>query len=321
MSPRSTTIVAAAVIAAALSGCRVDPYQEVREREWRRLEDEIYCRDDMIAELEAQLDSCRRENDALKRRGGGSSSSSADEPLPLPNVTVPDDDVPPEELKDFAPPKTDLGTEAPPPLGQRTPSRRRRPIVLTSNTNTAISEAAGHAPPATGDTVCGPAVSLKFNRRITGGNNTDGRFGDEGILAVVEARDAAGELVSDPGAMTLTVYDPGQSGGGGVVARWDFAAAEVAARFRSGPFGTGVNFELPWPNQPPRRSQLRLEARCDAANGKTLVANHKFAIDVPTVSAKSATAKSAPAKSEATTSTPVVEQTSAALPPWQPTRN
>lgn len=315
MSPRNTIVVTAAVIAAALSGCRVDPYQEVREREWRRLEDEIYCRDDMIAELEAQLDSCRRENDALKRRGGESTSSAADEPLPVPNVSVPDDDVPPEELKDFAPPKTDLGTEAPPPLGQRTPNRGRRPILLATNTGAATSDVPGDLPPTTGDTVCGPAVSLKFNRRITGGNNTDGRFGDEGILAVVEARDAAGELVSDPGAMTLTVYDPGQSGGGGIVARWDFTAAEVAARFRSGPFGTGVNFELPWPNQPPQRSQLRLEARCDAANGKKLVANHKFAIDVPAATAKMAAAKTP------THGTPVHEQSPASLPPWQPTRN
>lgn len=315
MSPRSTTIVAAAVIAAALSGCRVDPYQEVREREWRRLEDEIYCRDDMIAELEAQLDSCRRENDALKRRGGGTASSAADEPLPLPNVSVPDDDVPPEELKDFAPPKTDLGTEAPPPLGQRTPSRRRRPIVLATNTGTENPSAAGDVPLVTSDALGGPAVTIKFNRRITGGNDTDGRFGDEGILAVVEARDAAGELVSDPGAMTLTLYDPGQSGGGGAVAQWNFTAAEVAERFRSGPFGSGVNFELPWPNRPPQRSQLRLEVRCEAASGNTLTANHKFAIDVPTAVAKT------PVTKAATKGTPVVEQTPASLPPWQPTRN
>jgi hypothetical protein len=314
MSPRSTTIVAAAVIAAALSGCRVDPYQDVREREWRRLEDEIYCRDDMIAELEAQLDSCRRENDALKRRGGGSSSSSADEPLPLPNVTVPDDDVPPEELKDFAPPKTDLGTEAPPPLGQVPPPRRRAnllPVNHEATTSTATtSSGEPNAAALTQTANCGPPVTLALNRRITGGNDTDGCFGDEGILAVVEARDAAGQLVPAPGAMTVVLHDPMASGDRGVI----FTAHEVAERFRAGPFGAGVNFDLPWPNRPPQRSLLRLEVRCLTPDGKTLATTRKISVDLR--DSPSSAQKLAP--SATPTSSPMASTDT--LPPWRPTR-
>lgn len=274
---RTILIVAVAVVA---SGCRVDPYAEVREREWRRLEDEIYHREGIIADLEARLESCRRENDALRRRRGVDEPS---EPLPPPKDESPAE-VPPEAIEDFRPPKTELGTEAPPPLGRSAPRGARR-VRLAGGM--AAAEGRGSAKqtfglatqPARSDAL--PATSLKFNRRLTGGNDTDGRAGDEGILAVVEVRDVDGRFVASPGPISLAVYDPLASGDHSVVARWDFAAEEVAARFREGPFGSGIHFELPWPNHPPRRSELRLEARCQTAGGKSLSATHRISVALP----------------------------------------
>lgn len=285
---RGCSFIVVAVCVAVVAGCRVDPYAEVREREWRRLEEEIYHRESIIAELEAELDSCRRENDALRRRGGVSSEPR--ELLPTPPRGA-DDEVPPEDIRDFQPPKTELGEEGPPPLGRARPPRRLLPLVpakheaLAAPANTEVSSSPNVVPTTDGvatplDATCGPAVSLAINRRLTGGDNTDGCFGDEGIMAVVEARDAAGKLVGDPGAMTLALYDPRASGDRSVVAQWDFSAAETAARFREGAFGSGVHFELPWPNRPPRRSTLRLEVRLTTTEGKTLSATHKFSVDL-----------------------------------------
>ncbi|MEX2188897.1 MAG: hypothetical protein WD875_18960 [Pirellulales bacterium] len=313
---RYILIVAAVALA---SGCRSDPYAEVREREWRRLEDEIYNREDAIADLEAQLESCRRENDTLRRRGG---TSEPTEPLPLPKSDSPRD-VPPELLDDFRPPKTDLGTEAPPPLGRAAP-RRPRAILLAGGSRASSWR---DTPVRTSGGSQSPAVSLKFNRRLTGGNNTDHREGDEGILAVVEARDAAGELVASPGEMTLALYDPLASGDRSVVAQWDFTADEVAARFREGPFGSGTLFELPWPNRPPRRPNLRLQVSCRTAGGRALSADHKFAVELPHATALPHAAAAATGAEAAASGKPkphgehaAASDSSGDLPPWRPTR-
>jgi hypothetical protein len=312
MSRQQATIAVAVCCVALVAGCRVDPYMEVREREWRRLEDEIYYRESVIADLESQLDSCRRENDALRGRGGSSSSTvERTEPLPVPSGGE-NDVVPPEELKDFTPPKTDLGTEGPPPLGQ-VPPPRRRPNLLPVSHESANNVETSSATPATAAT-CGPPVTLALNRRITGGNDTDGCIGDEGILAVVEARDAAGQLVPAPGAMTLLLHDPMASGDRGVIAEWNFTAHEVAERFRTGPFGAGVNFDLPWPNRPPQRSLLRLEVRCLTPDGKKLATNRKISVDLP--GAPSATSDAA--RSATPDCSPPAS--ASALPPWRPTR-
>lgn len=351
-------LIAAGIIAgsAAAMGCRADPYAEVREREWRRLENEIYSLEGVVEDLEGQLDSCRRENDALRKRGGSDDAGSGERlPTPSgrntprgpgPNVG-PDD---PDAFEDLRPPKADLGEEsAPPPLDRGSAMPRRgvslaglnranRPAIGRARTRddrlhfakatpnllppTNRAEEIGPALPpevvsaesATTDTTMSePVVAIKLLPRLTGGNDVDHRFGDEGIMAVVEARDAAGELVSNPGAMTLTLYDPMASGDSGIVAQWEFTAAEVAQRHRAGFMGSGVHFELPWPNRPPRRPTLRLEVRCQAASGKSLVASHKFTIDLcePPISSKNAPVRRTAA---------VAESDESVLPAWSPSR-
>jgi hypothetical protein len=323
--PRRETVVGmlrsllTLVLVTFAAGCRSDPYAEVREREWRRLEDEIYYREGIISDLEAQLESCRRENDVLRRRGGTSESS---EPLPLPrNDATPDvpPDVPPEMLEDFQPPKTNLGTEAPPPLGRATP-QRLRPVRLAGGVVPPAAASPSRQVSAGATPVAGsrsPAVSLEFNRRLTGGNDTDRGLGDEGILAVVEARDAAGDLVASPGPMSLALYDPLASGDHSVVARWNFTADEVAARFRDGPFGSGVHFELPWPNRPPRRPRLRVEVKCPTAGGTELAATHKFTVALPRTANMDAPAVGT---SEFDSGSDAASGADDELPPWRPTR-
>ena len=114
----------------------------------------------------------------------------------------------------------------------------------------------------------GKATQLVINKRLTGGLDRDGRNGDEGILVVVEPRDAQGRLVKAPGALSVVVMDPAQEGEAGRVARWDFAAHEVHSHFHSTVFGRGLQFELPWPGEPPKNSALRLFVRFITEDGQ-----------------------------------------------------
>lgn len=113
-------------------------------------------------------------------------------------------------------------------------------------------------------------TQITLNRMMTGGHNTDGRLGDEGVIVVVEPRNAAGQVVAARGKVSLVLLDPTEKGPHARVARWDFAAGETAARFREGVFGKGLKFDLPWPNRPPLHQDLKLYVRLETEDGRTL---------------------------------------------------
>src|SRR5579885_95787 len=78
------------LVLVAAAGCRTARLTEPLEHENRHLEDQIYCLQDQLDELHAQLESCRRENAVLRKQLAGS--------------------APTEELT--APPRAELGKPA-----------------------------------------------------------------------------------------------------------------------------------------------------------------------------------------------------------------
>ncbi len=255
-------------------GCRTNPNQVLLEQESRLLEDRIY-------QLEAQLDdSCAareatiRENESLKKElaggdpgpgrdtrgssGGPSMGPPSDIPrrsgrgaapnLEAPTIELPEpSDTPPEELP---------GTPSGPPSSA--PS---------------VGPAGGGASAATG-----VPTKLVINKRLTGGLDRDGHNGDEGVLVVVEPRDAQGQLVKSAGDVSIVVMDPALEGAAQRVARWDFAADEVPSHFQSTPLGAGLRFQLAWPAEPPKNRQVQLFVRFTTADGAKI--NADVPIDV-----------------------------------------
>lgn len=253
-------------------GCRTNPNQVLLEQESRLLEDRIY-------QLEAQLDdSCAareatiRENEALKKelasgdRGPGretpgspsgpSMGPPSDRPrsrrgeapnLEAPTIELPEpSDTPPEELP---------GTPSTPPSDT--------PKVGPAGESSAVN---------------GVPTKLVINKRLTGGLDRDGHNGDEGVLVVVEPRDAQGRLIKSPGDVSIVVMDPALEGSAQRVARWDFAADEVPSHFQSTPLGAGLRFQLAWPAEPPKNRQLQLFVRYTTRDGAKI--NADVPIDV-----------------------------------------
>jgi hypothetical protein len=128
-------------------------------------------------------------------------------------------------------------------------------------------------------------MSMKINRRLTGGMDRDGTGGDEGIMVMVEPRDDQGRLVKTPGAVSVVLMDPSQSGDAARVARWDFQAHEFDEHFKSSTFGKGLQYELDWPAGPPASHDLVLFVRYIAADGTKITAdaplNVRLASDAP----------------------------------------
>jgi hypothetical protein len=118
-----------------------------------------------------------------------------------------------------------------------------------------------------------PPTQLVFDKRLTGGLDRDGHPGDEGIMVAFEPRDAAGRLVNGPGAVSIVVLDPAVEGEASRVARWDFTPEEVPGHFHSTIIAKGLQFELPWPGEPPKNRELRLFVRFTRPDGQKITAD------------------------------------------------
>jgi hypothetical protein len=234
-------------------GCRSNNSQVLVEQEARMLEDEVY-------HLEAQLDACCRAKEALKNENEDLQRQSADGRSPAGDYRAPAGELP------------SRGT---------TPSRRDVPklepptIELPESSDTPPAEMTpGDEQPA----VEGQPSSLSINRRLTGGLDRDGAGGDEGIMVMIEPRNQRGELVKTPGAVSVVVMDPAQSGDAARVARWDFQAHEFDDHFTSSTFGRGLKYELDWPGEPPQNRDLVLFVRYIAGDGTKLTTDAPLSV-------------------------------------------
>ena len=128
---------------------------------------------------------------------------------------------------------------------------------------------------------------ITLNRAATGGYDRDARLGDAGVTALVEPRDARGELAPAAGPVSVVILDGGRSGKAARVARWDFTTEQVASLYRKSPYGEGIYLEMPWPGSPPERSHLQMFVRYTTQDGRNLEASQELDVAVPRYRQKS----------------------------------
>jgi hypothetical protein len=112
--------------------------------------------------------------------------------------------------------------------------------------------------------------------------------GDDGVLVVVEMRNARGEATAARAAASLVLIDPEVPGEGGRYARWDLTADDVAALFRPAGDGgeAGTYFELPWPDRPPTHSRLKLFVRLTTDDGRQLQTERDVVVELGAAAAQ-----------------------------------
>jgi hypothetical protein len=292
--PLRLLIVFAGTLVVAATGCRVhdDAGRYMLYGELRTLEDANYTLRDRVALLQSQLDSCRRAGAAS--RGAESVEPSGVAPPAtdvLPPLGVPPLDVPPGE---FTPPKVDLGPETPPPAGSKpdgpsspegtsspkgqTPQQRKKPAASgDSEPDTVPPDAPPKETPK--ETPKGRAESLLIHPLLSGGYNTDGTPGDEGVLVVVVPQDADAAPVEAFGEVEVRLAGTSPSRSG-LLAVWRFDADEIAQRYRRTIVGRAIQLDLPWPGDPPADSDLRLGVTLKTADGRTLRAAHDIHVQL-----------------------------------------
>lgn len=188
---------------------------------------------------------------------------------------------------------------------------------------------------------------IVLNSRLSGGYDFDGRPGDDGLLLVIEPQNMSGQYLPLPGDLTITVEDPRRAGADARVARWDFNAVETVDYMKKTLLGRGIHLKLPWPNQPPDQSMLKVFATYRSTDGRQLDASRSVKVDLGTsrdpiagsrpaapfqtrllpsdrqAIREEATVSSLPAPPRAPSPNPQVQRTESRLAqqPWQPSRS
>ena len=159
------------------------------------------------------------------------------------------------------------------PAESRLSSRFRRPQTpTTSDTSTpAAQDSDEEAAPWTepNNTPMTPitdwevvAIEVPYAR----GFDSDGHPGDDGIMFVVEPRNASGQLVPAVAPMTVALIDPQSVGEAQRVGLWDLTAEEIAETQQEGLMsGSGITIRLPWQGESPARRQMLLFVRYGGA--------------------------------------------------------
>jgi hypothetical protein len=279
-------------------GCRAGRLTEPLERENRHLEDVIYELEDQLREMQAQLDSCHRENAALRSQLGGSGTSTRrsresagieppltelGEPsaLPLPRrSTAPLEAAPPYQGPPLiSPPSSDRPDGLLPqgPVEEWPgPAELDEPeTIAPASANLPLEPRADEA--GTG----GPVTKITLNKQLTGGHNRDDFPGDDGVMVVIEPRTAQNQIVRVPGELSIVILDPALEGADSRVARWDFSAEETARLFKKTLLGEGIHLALPWPGPPPANSKLVLFVRYRGPDGEERIAEQPIRVKPP----------------------------------------
>jgi len=121
-----------------------------------------------------------------------------------------------------------------------------------------------------------------LNRVLTGGYDRDGRPGDDGVMVVIEPRNAAGQFVPIAGELSIKLIDPRElTPAQQTFAHWKLTRKQAAAKLRRSLLGRGVHLELAWPSRPPRADEFELQVVYTTADGRKLNAEREIHIDPP----------------------------------------
>jgi hypothetical protein len=255
---KTRRILLLVVCGLCLAGCKSGKQnQELLERELRYQEERIYELEDALDQCESELEYSRRDSQSPgdKRAGGGGGRTGSSN---LPIIDLPSDS------------------------GPSRPSRRNEPEPVMPT----VEPGEEFTPPAAGSGASAQPeprdrhiARIVLNKQMTGGaSQLSG--GEDGIVVVFEPRNARGEMVAEPGSVSIALVDPERSGPQARLARWDFAANDAFAQFhRSGKSGRGYEFELPWPEAAPPNKKLQLFVRYVAPDGRKLMSEMTINVD------------------------------------------
>ncbi len=257
-------------LAAASCGCQSGPNCDSLILENFQLQERILAlevqaeeRQRMLCEALKQL-----EEESEKDRGADNKSSSGNGAEPTPA------EAPRVELGEPAPAKELEPAPKFDPTGDS--SLELNVPEAPGAPKGAAPEAVRPAPLRPREPQDGEAQRLTIDPNLTIGLNESDAPGDEGLVVVLEPRNANGELLAAAGDVEIAAWDadvldqypddPQRA----YVAMWRIPAKEVAENLRRTPDGPKLRLQLRWAKNRPQHERLRVFARFHTAAGQTL---------------------------------------------------
>lgn len=281
--------VAGAVLL-VVTGCQLlrppDPAVALLESELRWMEDNLYALDDQLDRCCEQLESARRNNQALREELDQLRQEGAPPPRSAPTDKETDqfDELDEQSLYDFTSPLVETGDAE----GARAPSDTVDPTPTDPEPlpNSLPPSDAGPDDdgPARDDTAAqvDKVHRISLNRRLTGGYNLDGKPGHDGVMVVIEPQNEYADYVPVPGELLIQVTDPARQGLSRRIGKWRFDAVECIQYIKETPFGKGIHLRLPWPNRPPINQDLQLAVIYETRDGRKLTASRPIRVKLGT---------------------------------------
>ena len=250
------------------AACRSDPNIALLERELRLQEDKIYQLQDELELCSDELQEARRKlaqaeqapaTSSVSRPTGARSLPAEAHPGTLVPEAIPAVEVPIESggaKPSGAAPAGGSG----PGFPVRGVGLQRKPAVVAGSSR--------------------QVAAIELNRLATGGFRRGRAAGHEGVMVVIEPRDAQGRIVAAAGQISVVVVDPSLPGDVGRIARWDIAAEEAESLLVTDGPAPGLHLELPWPAEPPQNEDLHLFVRYITADGRKLQTDRPIKIEL-----------------------------------------
>lgn len=279
-----------------LAGCRTNPNQQLFVQTLREQEDQIYHLKFKLEDYQSLLENYRRQTIALQKRqaeleaeleNGGTDRPSrpTDPPEPgrFPDIEGPPEvEAPPLVPPLIQPPDEDVpeaGSDLlPPPQEEQEDKGTRFRRVNPSR----IQQASVAREVAASRKITDWRVArVNLNSRLTGGWDADGKSGHEGVMLLLELRNAEDQVLRLPAEVSVAVFDPKLPPNQRLVDRWDLHPNDIEGAYKQTLFGPGILLQLPWLGERPENSQLRLQVNVTAPDGRDFQVEQPIRIEAP----------------------------------------
>lgn len=267
------------LVCSTLVGCRRDPYVDVYfdmlNAEKRLLEDRLFEAEYNYERALRELQTCRTRSTPERPRETRDDDNRRPPPIEVPDL--PEIELPPgfssAEVRWSDRRARPVGTGVAP--GFSDPSDPG-PIVRSGRERAEPSTPAASRPP-TDQRV----VAIDLNARRTGGIELDGIPGDDGISVLIEPRNAAGQFVAKPAAISIVLLDPLQRDDQARFARWDFDLSAAQRMMKPQGSDRGLHVQVPWTETPPTTDRLHLFVRYSTEDGRVLESDREIVLRLP----------------------------------------
>ena len=125
-------------------------------------------------------------------------------------------------------------------------------------------------------------AAISINRSISGGHDLDGVPGHEGLVLLIQPETRTGQVIQQPGSLTINVTEPSLQATRNSIARWSFTAGEVKNFFVKDDYpDKGILLHLPWDEIRPSTRSLLVRVEFTTIDNRTFETVREFEIEPP----------------------------------------